>query len=291
MSMKTVSAAAFVAGAIMCSPAHAVICGPWPIGTACPDPRTAPPADANAGAKTEANKPLSLRAVAHKSAKARNAEKTRTAERSRKAEVAKPVTRTAATTRRPRQAQVRSRRAAVRHFAFAKHRTHVAAANRAEIARVRKAARVRPVDNDDDNAPAHEVAPAPSSVAAAIRPAPTTDGQAPSQDEVTSLDLAADGNPSQEAPVQNAPAEQPAAGPIPAAAAAPVAATAAATPPPAASVPAVATPAASAPVPVVPTASVAAAPQPKEDVSWLRHMAIGLGGVLTLASAVRLFAG
>ncbi len=281
------AAAAVLTGAVLCSPAQAAICGIWPFEKTCPGPgpQAAPPGGAAEAAQAKPRKPLSLRAVAHKGATA-----TRTAERDHATEAKKPAARKVAATR-VRHAQVRSRRAGARHFASAKRRSSVVAGNRARRAHARLAAAPAAAENDDDDTPR-------AATARSERPAATTDGSARSQEEVTALDLAADSPTivgdnipaqsvilAQSVPAARTNAEAtPPAQPTPAATPAAATASTDATAQPA---PAAAT---SAPLPA-PTATTASTPQPEDDTSWLRRIVIGFGGMLTLASAVRLFAG
>lgn len=282
MQIRSICAStAIFAGLIMGTPAWAACLPLW--GTVC-RPATSPSADTTAATSdAKPKKPLNLRAVAHKGGK--HSRSVRTAARQRQhAAKSTPHVRVA----------VRSRHAAARRFASsARHRTRAAAMHRLAARSMRGQAA---------NAPSPALAPAirqpPSGLSSA--PDAATNGLArqgaeaaakiPSQDELTELDMAADAPKA--APQTEASAiDQAAEAAKPAPANADPQKVASSNNPNAAEAPAPA----AAPAPqqaAAPQQQAAPAPQqPAEESSWIRRILIGLGGVLTLASAVRLFAG
>jgi hypothetical protein len=266
--------AALFAGLIMNAglgtPAWAICLPLW--GTICRD-ATSPSADTAAAPEAKPHKPLNLRALAHKGGK-----RTHVAARHRQPTVSKRASHN--------MVAARARVATARRFASAKRRPHIEA-RRQEAAKLaaRETVKTPPISTEQaSQLPANA---APDGAASS----PQTDGYVPSQNEVTSLDLAADQSkpapPAAEAPnaaLWNAvtPTDPAAnAGVDPSADDAKIA--------PATNQPAtnqVAAADAAHPVEVA-----APAQQPADEPSWLRRLLIGAGGVLTLASVVRLFIG
>ena len=273
--------AALVAGLIMNAglgtPASAMCLPLW--GTVC-RPATSPDTTATAP-EAKPHKPLNLSAIAYRGHK-----RTHVAARHRPPTAAKQASRTAVT--------ARAHVAAARRLASARRRSHIEARRRDSNEDAETALASR---KQAPQVPAAAVADSTTSGTAAP-PASQTDGYVPSQNEVTALDLAADQSkatppaaPAAEAPnpalwnavtptdpAANAgidpPADETKAAPAPnqVASAEPANAAEAA----------------------LPAQTVAAAPPaqpPAEEPSWLRRILIGAGGVLTLASVVRLFIG
>lgn len=289
----------------------------------CPAPASAPANDAAQATQGKPHKPLNLTSVGRKGGKsARTAARQRhptAAKSASRVRVASSATRVRVTARShhaaPKSASrvrvasrshraagksasrvrvaVHSRHAGTRRFVSARQRARVAAMQR----RHRASARVRA-----PNAPSPDAA----AYAAADRPAAQSTGQARSQDELTELDLAADAQkpaPQNDASAVDAAKAALAAAALKAAprnepnvvAPAPDAARAASTSADPVKVAGSgnANPTESpTPQQVAPTPQrVTPAQQQGEEPTWLRSILIGLGGVLTLASAVRLFAG
>jgi hypothetical protein len=241
------------------TPAWAICLPLW--GTIC-RPDASPSADTAATApEVKPHKPLSLRAVAHKGDK-----RTRVAARHRQPAATKQASHNIVT--------ARSRVAAGRRLASVRRRPHI----------------VRRQDREQAPQVSADAASAGAARSGTANP-PQTDGFVLSQDDVTALDLAAD-QPKPAAAEAPNPALWNAVTPTDPAANSGVDpstdAAAAATVAPATNQ------VASAETASADNASaVAATPaqQPADEPSWLRRIMIGLGGVLTLASAVRLFMG
>jgi hypothetical protein len=293
MKIRIVAAgAAMFAGLIMGTPAWAICLPLW--GTVC-RAATIPSADAATTPGAKPHKPLNLRAVAHKDGKGIRVaadRRTRIATRHRQ-----PVAAKQATAAKQASRNIVTARA---HVAAARR---LAAARRRPVVEARRQAVTREAPKEAVKTPAafrEQVAQVVAAVASSATTngtasPPQTDGYVPSQNEVTELDRAAD-QPKVPPPAPEAPnpalwnavtPTDPAAnaGVVPSADAAKVA--------PANNQKVVPTndQVASAD-PANPVEVASPAPQqPADEPSWLRRIMIGLGGVLTLASAVRLFAG
>lgn len=283
MKIRTAAAgAAMFAGLIIGTPAWAICLPLW--GTVC-RPAGSPPADATATApEAKPRKPLNLRVVAHKGGK-----RVHVATRHRQppaARVAKQAPRNAVA--------ARSRVAAARRVASARRRPTIEA--RREDA-AKEAMKTPPPALRDEVAQvtAAVASSAPATNGTASPPAPQTDGYVPAQNEVTELDLAAD-HPKVTPPAADAPnpalwnAVTPTDPAANAGVAAPSADSANVAPANNSVAPA-SNQVASADPPNRPEAAPLAQQQPADEPSWLRRILIGVGGVLTLASAVRLFVG
>jgi hypothetical protein len=276
----------------------------------------------DASAQTKTQKPLNLRSVAHKGSAVRKAtaarkeaKRTRTAARHARPSAKMKVSfrKAVAEHKARKHVAARPRHAEARRFAVARRpaKQPVAEAPSVEAVPAVRAEVLPPaspvtVPRPNSSLGVHpSVASAreaagrnprsapmglsdPSALAAQPEQAPTdgtlaalqAEAQVPSQDEVNELDLAADANPPPATPTAaTPPAATPPATPVETA----VAGNTAPAPVPANQ--------ASSAAPVATAAFVAPAQPPAEDTSWLRKIIIGLGGVLTLASAVRLFAG
>jgi hypothetical protein len=291
MKIRIVAAgAAMFAGLIMGTPALAICLPLW--GTVC-RAATIPSADA---ATTPEAKPLNLRAVAHKGGKGIRVaadRRTRVATRHRQ-----PVAAKQATAAKQASHNIVTARA---HVAAARR---LAAARRRPVVEARRQAVTREAPKEAVKTPAafrEQVAQVVAAVASSATTTngtaspPQTAGNVPAQNEVTELDLAAD-QPKVPPPAPEAPnpALWNAVTPTdPAANAGVVPSADAAKAVPANDQKVVPTndQVASAD-PANPVEVASPAPQqPADEPSWLRRIMIGLGGVLTLASAVRLFAG
>ena len=301
MRTATISAAAvMLAGLALSAPARAA-CEGLPTGTC---PATISPAANPDTASAKPHKPLNLRKfVKLRTAAKRPAKRsTRVAQRKRPVVAARkrPVVVAAKASRRT-IVFARSRRAAAQRLASVR-KLPVITFDRPlpVIAAERPNAAAGPDEAIRASAPKAGANTRASSAASLPEPEASTNGlgtrrdEARPQDELTALDLAADA-PNADLQIDRTTrsadaltADAPSAGTIDAPPSAPTTPVAAAEPN-AAPAPAVA------PSPPSPpkdqTETAAPAQQPSDEVSWLRRIAVGLGGLVTLASAVRLFMG
>lgn len=297
-------AAVVLAGLALSAPARAA-CQGLPDG-ACP--ATTSPSAANDTTLAKPHKPLNLRKfVRTRTAAKRPAKRVHVAQSKRPAFATHKRPVVAATAARRTIVFARSRRAAAQRLA-AVRKLPVITFDRPlpVIAAERPNAAAGPDEAVRTTAPKAAANARAPSAASLPEPDASTNGlgarrdEARPQSELTALDLAADA-PSADAQIDPATrsadaltADAPSAGTIDAP-------SAPNTPPSAPSTPTATTEPNAAPAPAAapspPSPSknqaetAAPAQQPSDEVSWLRRIAIGLGGLVTLASAVRLFMG